>query len=150
MKIRTGRSRSQRAGVSSCRRRFRVDGGFSLVEVLICTLVLTIGLLGIAALLAVTTQMQIGAREATRAMRLAESKVDQLVKLDFDDAEVTVGGSLTENVDNYFEEPLSGVTVRWLVEGGPADTRVVTVHVENLRAQQFGRRTDLTTIIRQW
>ena len=40
--------------------------------------------------------------------------------------------------------------LRWVVAAGPTDdTRVLTVRVENLRAQQQ-RRADLTTIIRQW
>lgn len=125
--------------------------GFTLVEVLICTLILTTGMLAIAGLLGVSTQMQIGAREAARSMRLAQEKVDQLMKMDFDTAEeVAVGGSLTENSDNHFEEPLGGITVRWAVADGPVeDTRVVTIRVVNLRAQQY-RETDMTTIIREW
>jgi len=125
--------------------------GFTLVEVLICTLILTTGMLAIAGLLGVSTQMQIGAREAARSMRLAQEKVDQLMKMDFDTAEeVAVGGSLTENSENHFEEPLGGITVRWAVADGPVeDTRVVSIRVVNLRAQQY-RETDMTTIIREW
>ena len=127
------------------------ERGFTLVEVLICTLILTTGKLASAGLLGVSTQMQIGAREAARSMRLAQQKVDQLMKMDFDTAdEVAVGGSLTENSDNHFEEPLGGITVRWAVADGPVeDTRVVTVRVVNLRAMQY-RETDMTTIIREW
>jgi prepilin-type N-terminal cleavage/methylation domain-containing protein len=127
------------------------ERGFTLVEVLICTLILTTGMLGIAGLLGVSTQMQIGAREAARSMRLAQEKVDQLMKMDFNtDDEVAVGGSLTENSEDHFEEPLSGITVRWAVADGPVeDTRVVTIRVVNLRAQQY-RETDMTTIIREW
>jgi prepilin-type N-terminal cleavage/methylation domain-containing protein len=127
------------------------ERGFTLVEVLICTLILTTGMLAIAGLLGVSTQMQIGAREAARSMRLAQEKVDQLLKMDFDTAdEVAIGGSLTENSDNHFEEPFGGITVRWAVADGPVeDTRVVTVRVVNLRAMQY-RETDMTTIIREW
>jgi prepilin-type N-terminal cleavage/methylation domain-containing protein len=123
--------------------------GFTLVEVLICTLILTTGLLAIAGLLGVSTQMQIGAREAARSMRLAQERVDQLMEQNFDtDESVAVGGSLTENSADHFDEPLDGITVRWVVEAGPVDdTRIVTVRVVNLRAQQY-RETDLATIIR--
>jgi hypothetical protein len=95
--------------------------------------------------------MQIGAREAARSMRLAQEKVDQLMKMDFDTAdEIAVGGSLTENSADHFEQPLGGITVRWAVGDGPVeDTRVVTVRVVNLRAMQY-RETDMTTIIREW
>lgn len=153
-------SQSQRVAVSHSNRREgpgrrgASEGGFTLVEVLICTLVLTTGMLGIAGLLGVTTQMQFGAREAARSTRLAQEKIDELMKLDFDtDADIAVGGSTAANEAGYFEEPIDGITVRWQVDAhdsGNDDLRVLTVHVENLRARQYGRRTELSTIIRQW
>lgn len=108
-------------------------------------------MLAIAALLAVTTRMHLDAREAARSMRVAQEKVDELMKRDFeDDAEVAVGGSLTADAADHFDNPLEGITVRWAVAAGPAtDTRVVTVRVVNLRSQQ-NREADLTTIIRNW
>lgn len=121
---------------------------------MICTLILTTGMLGIAGLLAVTTQMHLGAREAARATRLAQDKIDELIKLDLDtDPAVAVGGSLDENTANHFEVPADtpAITIRWLVGNGPVnDTRVLTVRVENLGAQQYGREVELSTIIRQW
>ena len=113
--------------------------------------VMTVGLVGIAALLAITTQMHIGARESARSTRLAQDKFDELMKLNFAaDPEVAVGGSLDSDEDDYYDQPMTGVTVRWVVADGPTDdTRVVTVRVLNQRAQQY-RRTDLSTIIRQW
>ena len=114
-------------------------------------LVLTVGLVAIAGLLAVTTQMQIGAREAARSTRLAQDKIDALMKLNFTtDPAVAVGGNLTSDVANYSETPLQGVTLRWAVAAGPTDDlRVLTLRVVNLRTQQY-RQTDLTTIIRRW
>lgn len=142
-------SSSNRAGGSRV-----AEGGFTLIEVMICTLILTTGMLGIAGLLGVTTQMHFGAREAARSTRLAQEKIDDLMKLDLDsNAQVAVGGSLTANNANHFESPLNGITVRWTVAAhasGNDDLRVLTVRVENLRAQQYGRRVELSTIIRQW
>jgi Tfp pilus assembly protein PilV len=114
-------------------------------------LVLTIGLMAIAGMLAVTTQMQIGAREAARSTRLAQDKVDELMKLNFTSAAaVAVGGGLDSNVTGYSETPLEGVTLRWAVAAGPTDDlRVLTLRVVNLRTQQY-RQTELTTIIRRW
>lgn len=136
-------------------RRRLGEGGFTLVEVMICTLILTTGMLAIAGLLAVTTQMHMGAREAARSSRLAEEKIDELMKLNLaTNASVAVGGDLDANVVNFFEEDpdgVEGVTIRWSVVDGPVtDTRILTVHVENLRTQQYGRSVELTTIIRQW
>lgn len=122
---------------------------------MVCTLILTVGMLAIAALLAVTTQMHIGAREAARSTREAQEKIDELMKLDFDDdAEIAVGGSLDSNEANHFEaspNDQAGLTVRWLVADGPVDdTRVLTVRVENLRSKLYGREVELSTIIRNW
>jgi len=119
---------------------------------MVCTLILTVGMLGIAGLLAVTTQMNIGAREGARSMRLAREKIDELMKEDFDDSDlIAVGGSLSSNYADHFEASpngLDGITIRWVVEDGPVDdTRVLTVRVVNLRAQQY-RTTDISTIIR--
>ena len=144
------RSPSRPAAASSSS-RLR-DGGFTLVEMMISMLILTTGMLAIAGLLGVTTQMRVGAREAARSMRLAHEKIDELMKEDFTtSALVSVGGSLTDDEANHFEaEPngLEGITVRWSVAAGPvAETRVLTVRVENLRAQQY-RNTDVSTIIR--
>src|SRR5688500_14438117 len=127
MLSRTEQSPYRRADRSSLTERRSASAGFSLVEVLICTLILTIGLVGIAGLLAVTTQMHIGAREAARSTRLAQDKVDELMKLNFTvDPEVAIGGSITEDLENHFESPLDGVTLRWVVADGPVDdTRVV-------------------------
>jgi hypothetical protein len=125
--------------------------------VLVCTLVLTIGMVAIAGLLAVTAQMQIGARESARSTRLAQAKIDNLALRDFEtDLQMAVGGSVVANVANHNEAAtaagvaLPGITLRWVVANGPTeDTRVVTVRVVNLRAQQY-RNTDVTTILREW
>jgi Tfp pilus assembly protein PilV len=118
---------------------------------MISMLVLTVGLVGIAAMLAITAQMQIGARESARSTRLAQDKFDELMKQNFTaDPEVAVGGSLDTDQADHFEAPMTGVTVRWQVAAGPTDdTRVVTVRVLNERSPQY-RQIDLSTIIRQW
>lgn len=123
---------------------------------MICTLILTVGMLAIAGLLGVTTQMELGAREAARSSRLAQQKMDELMRSDFDSAAVAVGGSLANNATDHYEanpDGLGGVTIRWVVEDGPTgadtDTRILTVRVVNLRAQQY-RNTDISTIIRDY
>ena len=151
MMARRERSRYQRAAASSCRKRLRGAGGFSLVEVLVAMLILTIGMISIAALLAVTTQMAMGAREAARSTRLAQDKIDELMKLNFTTAPaVAIGGDLDQDAVNYSETPGDGITLRWAVAAGPTDDlRVLTLRVVNLRSEQY-RQTDLTTIIREW
>jgi len=125
---------------------------------MICTLILTTGLIAIAAMLAFTVQQQIGAREAARSMRLAQAKIDELMKADFATSpQLAVCGNintcLTTNFANHFEvspDGLAGITVRWAVAAGPAaDTRIVSIRVVNLRAQQQ-RELNLATIVRDW
>ena len=124
---------------------------------MICTLILTVGMIAIAGLLAVTTHMHIGAREAARSTRLAQDKIDELMKLDFDtDDAIAVGGSVDSNEADHFEvspDGQQGVTIRWAVEAHPdgiANLRVLTVYVENLRSRTYGREIELSTIIRNW
>jgi hypothetical protein len=118
---------------------------------MIATLLMTVGMLAIAALLAVTTQMHIGARESARSTRIAQDKIDELLKLTFSsNPKIAVGGSLDADVNNHSENPMTGLTVRWVVADGPTDdTRLLTVRVVNLRSQHY-RNTDLATVIRQW
>ena len=68
---------------------------------LICTFILTVGMVSIAGLLAVTLQAQQGARESARSMRLAQTKMDELMKLNFTAAAVSVGGDLDASVANH-------------------------------------------------
>ena len=151
MMDRAEQSPYRRAAASSCPERRRADGGFTLVEVMISMLILTVGLVAIAGLLGVVTQMQIGAREAARSTRIAQDKIDGLMKLNFSsDPAVAIGGDLDADATNYSETPLEGITLRWAVAAGPTDDlRVLTLRVVNLRTLQY-RETDLTTIIRRW
>ena len=130
----------------------RGEAGFSLVEAMIASLVLTVGLVGLLQLLTITTVMHSDARQATTATLLAQSKLDDLMKLNLATAPaIQVGGSISADVTNYFDAPQAGVTRRWVVAAGPvANTRLVTVKVRNKGGRVYGREQQLTTIIRQW
>ena len=129
--------------------------GASLIEVLVATLVLTIGLVGMAQLMGMSILMHLNAREATTATQLAQAKVDELMKVNLATApavQITPASpdSLTTNVANYFDSPQAAITRRWRVQAGPAaNTRILTVRVINTRARQGGQ-IDVSTIIRQW
>jgi Tfp pilus assembly protein PilV len=133
----------------------RCSRGASLIEVLVATLVLTIGLVGMAQLMGVSMLMHLNAREATTATQFAQAKIDELMKLNLATApavQITPASpdSLTTNVANYFDSPQAAITRRWRVQAGPAaNTRILTVRVVNARARQGGQ-VDVSTIIRQW
>lgn len=129
------------------------EGGFSLVEVLVATLILTIGLTAMAQLLAISVRMHSDAREASLSTQLAQAQVEALVRQPFTAAAVQITGAntLAANTANYFDLPQAGVMRRWNVVAGPAaNTRLLTVRVINNRARQYGAQVDISTIIRQW
>ena len=136
-------------------RRSSTADGFSLVEVLIAVLVLTAGFAGAAQLLALSIAVQADAQEASASMRLAEAKLNELLKSASDGvaAEVTPQGvdSLTADIPQYFDRPQAGTTRRWRLQAGPSGaTPILTVRVINARARRYGAVVDLTTIIRPW
>jgi len=140
------------------------DRGFTLIEVLIAMVILTIALVSMAELMAITLRMQQLGRNQTLAMRLAQDKVDELMSRNFTFAELAVGGSLTADVANHFDVPAAGTAAnlnyrrRWFVEtiasdnGAPADSlRRVTVRVIPVRNdRRISNPVDIVTIVRCW
>ena len=132
------------------------SGGFTLVEVVFAIFVLTVGLVAMAELLAVSVRMHQLSRNTEIATQLAERKFEELMKLNFDTApevQVTGSDSLNNDVANYFDMPAATqFTRRWLVEAGPvARTRKVTVRmVPTQTSRLLYKPVQLTTIIRQW
>ena len=128
------------------------DAGFTLVEVLIATLVLVVGLVSVAQLLAVSVVMNSDARSATSATQQAQTKIDELMKASFTTPAVQINAAdtLSSNVANYFDTPAAGITRRWQVTAGPSNTRKVTVRVLASRGRLYGNKVEMTTIIRQW
>jgi Tfp pilus assembly protein PilV len=136
--------------------KLRSESGFSLAEVLIALVVSMTGLLSLAQLLTVTTGAEAKARNGTQAARMAQDKLDDLMKRSFDadpSLQITPIGtdSLAANVANYFDTPTTTVTRRWIVSAGPAGTatRVVTVRVR-ITSGLAPRTVDLTTLVRRW
>jgi Tfp pilus assembly protein PilV len=127
------------------------EAGFSLIETMVASLVLTIGLVGLAQLLAVATVMHSDARQATTSTVLAQAKMDELMKVNGMSLSSIQLGSLASNMAGYFDEPANGVTRRWQVNEGPVDnTWLLQVTVENKGGRLYGGTETLTTVIREW
>ena len=145
-----------RAATDGLERRRYSEGGFSLIEVLIAMLVVTIGLVSMAQLMAVTTVVHSDARETSVSTELAQAKLDELTGLNMATAaavQITPGSpdSLEENVAGYFDQPAAGITRRWKVEAGPTtNTRLLTLRVVNARARQAGGTLYFRTMLYQW
>lgn len=125
---------------------------------MISTVILLVGLVGGAQMLAVTVQMHQLARGSTDATRLASTKVEELAKLNFATAPAVqvspeAPDPLVQNVANYFDTTATGdFTRRWRVAAGPvAGTRLVTVRVVPTRTSlSVAKPIEIVTVIRQW
>ena len=149
------------------------DRGFTLIEVLIAIVVLTVALVSLAELMAVTLRLQQLGRNQTAATRLAQDKVDELMSQNFTVAQLAVGGSLTADVANHFDAPApagGGNAIfrrRWtvtslnfgdtgnrngVVTNVAADTtRLVTVRVIPVVSdRRISPEVNLVTIVRCW
>jgi prepilin-type N-terminal cleavage/methylation domain-containing protein len=132
--------------------------GFTLAEVVVALLVCTVGLVGMAQMLAVTLRMQQLGRNSTSAVRMAQDKIDELSSMSFlTGLSVQCGGSLTTDLPNYNDVPaVNGQPQpfrrRWLIQAGPdADPqlRQVTVRIiPEVRSRTMTAQIDLVSLLR--
>ena len=124
-------------------------------------MVLTIGVVSMAALMAVTLRLQQLGRNETQAVRLAQDKLDQLMSLSFDaepSIQINVVDSLASNVANYFDTDVPGYTRRWDVEAGPdsaagavPNLRRITIRViPEVGDRRIASPYELVSIIHRW
>lgn len=127
------------------------ERGFTLVEVMIAMVILTVALVSMAELMAITLRMQMMGRNETAAIRLVQSKIDELIAVDFGSATVAVGGGLDADVANYNDDPADGFHRRWEIAAiaGEANVRTLTVRIIPERNdRRTSAQVQLTTIIR--
>ncbi|HWI17420.1 MAG TPA: prepilin-type N-terminal cleavage/methylation domain-containing protein [Vicinamibacterales bacterium] len=131
------------------------ERGFTLIEVLFAMVILTVALVSMAELMAITLRMQMMGRNETAAIRMAQSKVDELVFLDFDGPSasplILVGGGLDADVPGYNDDPAPGYHRRWEITAiaGETDVRMLTVRIiPDVADRRTNADIRLTTIIR--
>jgi hypothetical protein len=95
------------------------EAGFSLTEILVATVITTLGVLGVAPMMIYGTHLQSSARDGAVAINMAVAELERIRMLPVWAPERQNGGSLTANVANHFV--VSGdVTLRWVIADGPA------------------------------
>jgi prepilin-type N-terminal cleavage/methylation domain-containing protein len=130
--------------------------GFSLIESMIATIVLTVGLVGTAELLAVSLRMHQLARGSAEASRHAQAKLEELTKANFATApsiQITESDSLNQNIANYYDTPAPGYTRRWKVSAVALDTDLRQVEIRVVPVSRDRRQSQearLTGVLRSW
>jgi hypothetical protein len=132
-------NRCGHGGSSTLERRLMGATGTTLIEVLVATLVLVSGVLGIAQLFLLAAATNAAARDTTITATLAAQKVDELLSSD-----LSVAADLVDYVDGW-GRPVSGedspprgavFTRRWSIE--PLSPDVVAIRVRVGRSDRSG------------
>lgn len=89
-------SQSLRKAVKASRQR-----GFTLIETMVSILILTIGLVGTAALMSNSVNMGAHARYVSTAALLASEKMEDLDRFPDNDPNLAPGGSLTADITGF-------------------------------------------------
>lgn len=101
-----------------------IERGFTLIEVIVAISILTVGILAIASMQIKAMGGNYFASRVTESTSLAQDKLEELISLSYDDAELSAG-THTE------ASPPSGFTISWDVndDNPVTDTKLITVSV---------------------
>ncbi len=127
--------------------------GFTLVEIVVSLLVLSVAVLGLASIMAGTSRRHERSVNHGDLTAAAESKFEDLRGAARSGTpELDLGGSLTASQANHADSLRTPdgrwIRLRWKVEAGPAATRAVTVRAEpSSAARNDHRALDLSSLV---
>jgi len=113
----------------------RGDGGFTLIEIIVAMMILSIAVLGMASVLAGTSRRHEQSVSHGELVSAAESKLEELRSASAAGVavELAEGGSLVASEANHSDSLATAhsrwILRRWTVADGPATTLAVTVRV---------------------
>jgi prepilin-type N-terminal cleavage/methylation domain-containing protein len=123
---------------------FRKARGFSLVEVLVALFLISIGVLAAAPMFIYAMQGNAVGADLGTVGAVAVERMELLRSSNY--GMLTAGGSLTSNVNGYFDNSNPAVTVRWTITDdtvGPVTVKTITVRAVTNR-QVVGERKEIT------
>ena len=109
--------------------RSRNDEGVGLIEVLVAMGIFVVAIVGAATMIVYAMRLQSQSTNLTNTRAVATRQIEELRVLHIDNAQRTVGGSLTADVANHFSTATAGFVIRWQIVVGPAGTKDITVRV---------------------
>lgn len=130
--------------------------GFTLIEIIVAMFILSIGVLGMASILAGTSRRHERSVSHADLTAAAESKLEDLRSASAlgsaDTVELAEGGSLTtseaDHADSLRTPEARWILRRWTVEDGPGGTRAVTVRVRPAEvARNDHNALDLSSLV---
>ena len=134
---------------SSTRIGFGSESGFTLIEALVATVVLAVGVISVANLMLVAASSNAVGSQGTAAAMVASQEIETLTAIPYD--QLLVGGSVTaDNAGFWRDTEVPGVGIihsRWQVTAFANQTRLITVRAEGTGALTGPRsRAEFTTI----
>lgn len=132
--------------------------GFTLVESMVAIVILTVGLLGSAGLMASSVRRQRLTATRGEMAAIADGKIDELRAIGMTAlgtslrTQLATGGSTTSSVANYFDTVQSpdgrSYLRRWEIAVDPTGARRVSIRIEPATAGNYQwRRLDFTTLV---
>ena len=119
-----------------------IEGGFTLLEVVIAISILTVGLLAVAGMQTAAIRGNDNAYRVTEGTSWAQDRLELLMALPYDDARLENG---TRKADPLPSSP-AGYTITYDVTDGPiANTKLITV-VSERRERGVAKTRRLTSI----
>jgi len=134
----------------------RLRAGFSLIELTIALVILSVGVIGMASVMASSNRVQRLSRSRMEMLGLAEGKIEELRAIaaagTADTVQLGMGGSFESNIAHHHDTVAGGsgrsYVRRWVVTAGAAGTRSVTVRVQPVfPAHRDVAPLDLTTLL---
>ena len=119
-------------------RKSRRERGFTLIETMVSIVVLTVGLISVAALMSSSCSSTSRSHYATTAAMLGSEKLEDLNRFPSDDPNLAPGGSLTADVAGYFDN------VQMSSDNGAISETTSAAGVSTVYTQQPGGNITVT------